>query len=255
MKKLLMLCLSLFMAVSLVACGDADKKEEGKTLTVLTSSGYEPYEELDGDGNLFGFDIDLMEACADVLGYEVEWKDMDFDGIIESIKLGKGDVAIAGISPSAERAKVVDFSDAYYAESDDSMNYVITKKDSGITKTADIKGKKVGVQKGTVQESCAYEIEEEYNLTLDARTNNADLIQDVLNGNLDFMILEKAVAEARVAEAKDLVCFRLEAGTDPTGNAMVFAKGSELTAEFNKAIKTLKDNGELDKLIKKYFGE
>lgn len=253
MKKLLMLCLSLVMAVSLVGCGDSNK--EDKTLTVLTSSGYAPYEELDGDGNLFGFDIDLMEACADILGYEVEWKDMDFDGIIESIKLGKGDVAIAGISPSADRAKVVDFSDAYYAESDDSMNYVITRKDSGITKTADIKGKKVGVQKGTVQESCANEIVDEYGLKIDARAYNTDLLQDVLNGNLDFMILEKAVAEERVGESSDLTCFRLEAGTDPTGNAMVFAKGSDLTAEFNKAIKTLKDNGELDKLVKKYFGE
>ena len=63
MKKLLMACLSLLMAVSLTACGGTDTDD--KTLTVLTSSGYAPYEELDGDGNLFGFDIDLMEMCAD----------------------------------------------------------------------------------------------------------------------------------------------------------------------------------------------
>lgn len=251
MKKLLMACLSLLMAVSLTACGGKDTDD--KTLTVLTSSGYAPYEELDGDGNLFGFDIDLMEACADELGYEIEWKDMDFDGIIDSIKLGKGDVAIAGISPSVERAKVVDFSENYYSEAEDSANYVVTKKDSGIKTTADIKGKKVGVQKATVQESCAYEIEKEYNLTLDARTNNADLLQDTNIGRIDFMILEKAVAEEKVKDSKDLICFKLEAGTDPSGNAMVFKKGSKLTAEFNKAIKTLQDNGELDKLIKKYF--
>ena len=250
MKKLLMACLSLLMAVSLTACGGTDTDD--KTLTVLTSSGYAPYEELDGDGNLFGFDIDLMEMCADELGYEVEWLDMDYDGIIESIKLGKGDVAIAGISPTPKRAKVVDFSDNYY-DTEDSQNYVLTRKDSGIKTTADIKGKKVGVQKGTIQEECAYEIEKEYGLTLDARAYNADLVQDTINGNIDFMILEKAVAEERVGESSDLVCFRLEAGTDPSGNAMVFAKGSKLTDEFNKAIKTLKDNGELDKLIAKYF--
>lgn len=252
MKKLLMACLSLLMAVSLTACGGKDTDD--KTLTVLTSSGYAPYEEVDGDGNLFGFDIDLMEACAKELGYTVEWKDMDYDGIIESIKLGKGDVAIAGISPTPKRAEVVDFSNNYY-DTEDSQNYILTRKDSGITKTADIKGKKVGVQKGTIQEECAYEIEKDYKLTLDARAYNADLLQDTINGNIDFMILEKAVAEDLVGDSSDLTCFRLEAGTDPSGNAMVFAKGSKLTAEFNKAIKTLKDSGELDKLIKKYFGE
>ena len=246
-----MLCLSLVMAVSLAACGP---KEEGdKTLTVLTSSGYPPYEVVDGEGNLSGFDIDVMEACADILGYEVEWRDMDFDGIVDSIKNDQGDVAIAGISPTPKRAQEVDFSSNYYA-TDDSQNWVITAKDSAINETKDIKGLKVGIQMGTIQEECANEIEAEYELQLDARKSYADLLQDLLNGNIDFLILEKAVAVQLCDDRpEELKCFRLEAGTDPSGNAMMFKKGSALKDEFDSALDTLRSNGELQKLVDKYF--
>lgn len=251
MKKLLTLCLSCLMAFSLVACGS--NESDDKTLTVLTSSGYAPYEVVDGEGNLSGFDIDVMEACAEILGYEVKWKDMDFDGIVDSIKNDQGDVAIAGISPTPKRAEEVDFSENYYA-TDDSQNWVLVKSDSTVEETADIKGLKVGIQMGTIQEEAANEIKDEYELTLDARKSYADLLQDLINGNIDFMILEKAVAVQLVNDREgELKAFRLEAGTDPSGNAMMFKKGSSLTAEFNDALQQLKDNGTLDKLINKYF--
>lgn len=250
MKKLLTLCLSCLMAFSLVACGSKDTSD--KTLTVLTSSGYAPYEVVDGEGNLSGFDIDVMEACADILGYEIKWKDMDFDGIVDSIKNDQGDLAIAGISPTPKRAEEVDFSTNYYA-TDDSQNWVLAKSDSAIEETADIKGLKVGIQMGTIQEEAANEIKDEYELTLDARKSYADLLQDLINGNIDFMILEKAVAVELVNEREGLKAFRLEAGTDPSGNAIMFKKGSSLTEEFNSALAELKENGTLDKLIEKYF--
>ena len=78
MKKLLTL---LIVLAALVGCSTP---AEEKTLTILTSSGYHPYEIIDTEGNLTGFDIEFGEALAVELGVKVLWEDMDFDGIIAS---------------------------------------------------------------------------------------------------------------------------------------------------------------------------
>ena len=85
--------------------------------------------------------IDVMNEAAKLAGYTVKWEDVDFDGIVPSVKQGKADIGIAGITYTEERAKQVDFSDVYYA-GEDAQNYVLTMKSSGMKKTEDIKGKK-----------------------------------------------------------------------------------------------------------------
>lgn len=251
MKKLVMLGMSLLMAVSLSACGS--NGNDDKTLKILTNSGYKPYEMVNKKGELYGFDIDVANKAAEIAGYELEWVDMDFDGIIDSLKTGKGDLAIAGMTPSADRAKSVDFSEIYYDTADDTKNMILTLKDGTINATEDIKGKKVGLQMGTAQESTAKEIQEDYDLKLDARKSYSDLVQEMKNNNVDFMIVESVVAKELTADNADLKYFPLGVGTDPIGNAMCFKKDSKLTKKFNKAIKQMKEDGTLDKLIKKYF--
>jgi ABC-type amino acid transport substrate-binding protein len=117
---------------------------------------------VDEKGNLYGFDIDVMNEAAKLAGYTVKWEDVDFDGIVPSVKQGKADIGIAGITYTEERAKQVDFSDVYYA-GEDAQNYVLTMKSSGMKKTEDIKGKKIGTQMGTIQESILNSLQDEYN--------------------------------------------------------------------------------------------
>jgi len=70
---------------------------------------------IDENGELIGFDIDLMNAIAEYLEISIEWNDVDFDGIIASLQTNQADAAIAGISPTAERAEVVDFTVVYFS--------------------------------------------------------------------------------------------------------------------------------------------
>lgn len=251
MKKLVMLGLSLLMAVSMSGCGS--DSNDSKKLTILTNSGYKPYEMVNKKGELYGFDIDVAEKAAKIAGYELKWEDMDFDGIIDSLKTGKGDLAIAGITPTADRAKSVDFSEIYYDTAEDTKNMVLSLKDGTVNETADIKGKKTGVQMGTAQESTSKEIQKEYDLSIDARKSYSDLVQELKNKNIDFMIVESVVAKELSADNADLKYFPLGVGTDPIGNAMCFKKGSKIKADFDKAIIKMKEDGSLDKLIKKYF--
>ena len=117
MKKLLTGLMAVVMMAGLAGCGSKDDGAgEGsdtakKELTVYTNSGYKPYEMVDEKGNLYGFDIDVMNEAAKLAGYTVKWEDVDFDGIVPSVKQGKADIGIAGITYTEERAKQVDFSE------------------------------------------------------------------------------------------------------------------------------------------------
>lgn len=254
MKKLL--GVFLVAGLLLTGCGsgdDGDKKDDSKKeLTVLTNSGYPPYEELDEEGNLYGFDIDVITRAAEIAGYDVKIKDVDFDAIVPSVKAGKADIAIAGITPSKERKKSVDFSDVYYS-GEDSQNYLLYKEASGIKTQDDLKGKKIGCQMGTVQFEAATYFQDTIDAKVDAKKDYASIVAEINKGNNDAAIVEKAVAQEFAKKDKEFKYFKIEGLAALEGNAMAFKQGSPLKDEFNKAIQEMKDNGEMDKLIKKYF--
>src|SRR5690554_6174332 len=132
MKKLTLLLLTLIV---LSGCSSNEEK-----LIVLTSSGYYPYEMVDESGKLIGFDIEFGEALAAQMNVEIEWQDMDFDGIIASLNSGRGDMALAAISPDPARNAL--FSQSYYVGDEESPFFVLALKDSNITSTQDIEGKR-----------------------------------------------------------------------------------------------------------------
>ncbi|MFV0381546.1 MAG: transporter substrate-binding domain-containing protein [Breznakia sp.] len=259
MKKLLSFV--FISCLVLVGCGNknekATKKAEKKVLTVGTSSGYAPYEMVDENGELYGFDIDVMNAVAKEAGYELEWEDMAFDGLVPAVQSGVVDVAIAGMTPNEERKKSVDFSKSYYGgeESSVNTNYFLTLASNAYDSLASLKGKKIGVQLGTVQEAELSGMAEEKGFTVEKLAQNADLLQMLKMGSIDAILMEKLVADERMAADKDLAAFEFVGGEDLEGNSIAFKKGSKLKKELGKALKTLKENGELNKLVEKWFGD
>ena len=86
-------------------------------ITVGTNAEYAPFEYLDSNGNLTGFDYELLEAIAQEENLELEWKDMPFDSLVGSMETGNIQIIAAAIGPTKEREKSVDFSDVYYTGS------------------------------------------------------------------------------------------------------------------------------------------
>lgn len=91
--------------------------DEKRTVAIGTNAEYAPFEYLDSNGDLTGFDIDLMNAIAEEAGFEVKWVDLPFDSLLGSIEAGDIEAIAASIAPTEERAKSVDFSDVYYSGS------------------------------------------------------------------------------------------------------------------------------------------
>ena len=92
-------------------------EETKETITVGTNAEYAPFEYLDSNGELVGFDIELMNAIAEEENVEIKWVDLPFDSLLGSLEAGDVQVLAAAIGPTAERAKSVDFSDTYYTGS------------------------------------------------------------------------------------------------------------------------------------------
>lgn len=240
----------------LAACGTAEKASKNssdkKVLTMATSADYPPFEyvETGKSDEIIGFDVDLAKEIAKNLGYEVKVKDMDFGGLIQSLKSGQADFVLAGMTPTEKRKKNVDFSNIYYT----AHHLIVSKKDSGINTIEDLKGKTVGVQLGSIQEGQAQKINKKVSIKIENRNRIPDLIQEIKNGRFDAAIIEDTVAKGYIEKETDFHGFTIGDNPEEAGSAIAFPKNSDLTDKFNKELKKMKENGEMDKLVVKWFG-
>ena len=251
-KKLIALALTAVVAMgSLVGCGSASNgSSTGETLVVGTNAAFPPFEYVGDDGKPDGFDIALIKAIGEKAGMEVQIQDMEFDSLVSSIG-NKIDVAIAGMTVTEERQKTVDFSDAYY----EAVQNVIVPKGSAIATADDLKGLKIGVQLGTTGEFIADEIE---GAEISAYNKAVDAVNDLNNGRVDCVIVDKNPAEVFGAQFPDKV--DVIPGTkfdfEPENYAIALPKGNtDLANKINTALKELKEDGTYDSLVKKYIEE
>ncbi|WP_445493182.1 transporter substrate-binding domain-containing protein [Niallia sp. 03133] len=254
MKKLMAVMLLAMLVLS--ACGtgtgNGDKNSNEKVLKMGTSADYKPFEYVDSakSEDIIGFDIDLANALGEKLGYKIQVKDMDFSGLISALQAKQVDLVLAGMSATEERKKNVDFSDVYYSAKD----LVITKKDSGIKSIEDLKGKTVGVQLGSIQEDSAKEIAKTVKVKVENRDRIPELLQEIKAGRFDAAIIEDVVAQGYLKKDNSLTSVEAPQPEDSAGSAIAFPKNSKLTEEFNAELKKMKENGEIDKLVVKWFG-
>lgn len=259
-------CLSLtffasLMAVTLPSCGNPQAADEGDqnqatkgTLKMATDANYPPYEFYDtasGSQEPMGFDIDIAKYITGKLGYGLEIVSMDFSGVIPSLQAKRVDFAMAGITPTEERKQNVDFSEIYYSTKD----AIVVQKGSGITKIEDLSGQNLGAKLGTVQEQAAKKVTAAVpNITLTTLNDQGALIQEMKAGRVNAVVMEDTVAKEYLSNNPDLEFFLLPPDySTAQGNAIAFPKGSALQAEFAPVLQEMKENGELDKLIQKWF--
>lgn len=255
-KKILSITLAGAISLSLMACGKSSQednskdllskiKEDGK-ITIGMSVDYAPYEFFvmeDGKKKMVGMDIDLMNEIAKDLGVEIEIQEMEFSTICDAVRNGIVDLGVSGLSPNEERLQIVDFSNIYFeAEQGILINKNNVDKIQGLD---DLKGKKVGAQNGSIQGTIAQSIDgAEVKLLPEVPT----LIQDLIAGNLDAVIVELPVADVQ-ASINDTLAVAKEKVSDTSGggSAIALPKGEEaLLNEINKSIERLMSEGKIN---------
>jgi len=243
MKKLLIV---IMMAIfGIVSCGNkTETKQDTKKLVVGTDGVFPPFGYME-NGELVGFDIDLIKQIGKDLGYEIEMKAQPFDALIPALKTGKLDAIISGMSATEERKKSVDFTDDYFVSKE---TYLRKKGNNAVTPTT-LSGKKIGVQLGTIQEMEARTIK---GATVVPNENTVNTILDLKAGKIDAIILEKAVATEYMKKNPEMEIF--DEKPAPIGMAMAVDKGKnpELIKQINAELKKMRENGKYDELIKKY---
>jgi len=125
-------------------------------LTVGSDISWPPFEEYDAEGNVIGFDADLVHEIAARLGLEVEWQDTSFDTIFTNLAQGQFDIVASGATITEERSQQVNFSDGYFNSNQAlTVNHTVTP---GINELADLSpGDSVAVQTGTTGAAWAQE--------------------------------------------------------------------------------------------------
>lgn len=256
MKKLLLLAVAVILVFSLVACGDnGDNGEDAEviTYTAVTEPSFPPFDITDDEGNIIGFDMDLLDAIAEDQGFKVEYMPLGFDALIPALEAGNADIIAAGMNAEdpARQAKV-DFSTTYY----DSALVVVVKADNETINgfedlTADMK---VASQIGTTGGSKANELAEAGQIKeaviLDQFTT---CILQLRNGDVNAVIIDKPVADAYIKSQPDYVKTVGEPeGAESYGFAV--QKGNkELLDKINAGLQNMIDNGTYDELIAKWF--
>jgi polar amino acid transport system substrate-binding protein len=234
----------VLLCTFLVACGE---EEQQKIITLGTSADYPPFEYRK-NGELMGFDIDIAKAYAKEVGAKLKIEDLEFSSLIGALNSNKIDIAVSALSPSLARKKSVDFSEEYYK----GTVSVISRKDNKITSFAAMQRKKIGAQLGSVWETMLKEKAKEIeNIELFALGRTPQLIEELKVGRIDAVLIDYEQAINYTKANSELMCMVLENGD--TGYAAAFKKGSPLRSEFDRFLQKIKNNGELDILIKKWF--
>lgn len=220
-----------------------DKIKAAGKLVVGTSADYPPYEFHllnDKDGELVGIDIDIAKTIADELGVKLEIKDLIFSRIFSALESGQVDLAIAGLSPTEDRKKIAEFSNVYYQAI---QSIVIHKENADKIKTIeDLRGKKVGTQKDSIQEGMARTQLKGAQFVV--RETIEELEISLRKRLVDAIILEKPVADSYVKRNKKFTVVKTDKFDNMLGSAIAVKKGnSALLKEVNRILnKLIKDD-------------
>ena len=232
-----------FLLATALVLGIANAKD---VLVLGTNAEYPPFEFVDENTTITGFDMELVAELAKRAEVKYEILNMSFDGLIPALKSGKIDFIASAMSATDERRNAVDFTNSYYSTEN---LYIKRKADASINSKDDLKSKKVGAQLGTVQETAV----RDQNLDVITNENMTILVMSLKNGKVDAICTDSSVGYDYLKKNDDLVEFFKEPDGSE-GFSLAFDKGKypEVIAKFNKALEEMKKDGTYDKLLEKY---
>ena len=259
MKKFVSLLLALLMIASLAACGkkanddNNNSSNDSKTLIMGTSADYAPFEFMykgkDGTMQYGGIDVSVGQYIAESMGKELKVENMSFDYLLPSLVKGDFDIVIAAMEADGDRLKSADFSDPYYTDLPPAI--LVKASDAASYKTlADFSSKSVAAQTGTTKLDIVNDQLTGANAVPLALVT--DMVNELVNGKVDAILVDGAVAKQYAETNKDLV---IADASSELGAAQPYcvavAKGDPkgLLPAINAAIAKMNEENKLESFI------
>lgn len=241
----------LILAAAVVAMAAAAplSMAAAETLRIGTEGAYPPFNQIDAQGNLVGFDIDIAKALCEEMEVQCELVAQDWDGIIPGLLAKKYDAIVASMSATEERKKAVDFTDKYYSNK---LQFVAPKTSD--FDPEDIEGKTIGAQRATI--SASY-LQDRYGSEVDIKLydtqENAYL--DLATGRVDAVLADRLPSwEWLQSDAGKDFHFVGDPVEINDEIAIAVRKGDEdLKERLNEAIAAIRADGTYAEIEKKYF--
>ncbi|YCH31888.1 arginine ABC transporter substrate-binding protein [Erwinia sp. PK3-005] len=220
------------------------------TIRFATEASYPPFEFVDANNKIMGFDVDLANALCKEMNATCTFTNQAFDSLIPSLKFRRFDAVMAGMDITPEREKQVLFSKPYY---DNSALFIAQK--GKVADVAALKGKRVGVQNGTTHQK--YLTDKHSDITTVPYDSYQNAILDLKNGRIDAVFGDTAVVNEWLKQNQNLAAVG-EKVTDKayfgTGLGIAVRQGnSALQEKFNAALDKVKADGTWKTIYSKWF--
>ena len=246
-----MLNMALIAVVSTLAL-----TAQAADLKVAIDPTYEPFTYKTPDGKPTGFDVDIANAICAEMKRNCVFVEQVWDSMIPGLQARKYDVVVSSLSITEERKRVIDFSDRYYK----TPSAIVVKKGVAYANPASLKGKRIGVLKGSTQEKWAMGELKPAGVTVVPYEAQDQVYLDIKAGRLDGTVADKVEVHGgflRKPEGKDYAYVgpdQYETKYYGDGIGIGMRKGQkDLKDQINKAIKTIRSNGTYNQIAKKYF--
>jgi lysine-arginine-ornithine-binding protein len=243
------------LAGAMLAFAAGTAAADMKKVKIGTEGAYPPFNSIDENGELVGFDVDIAKALCDAANFECEFVIQDWDGIIPALHAKKFDAIIASMSITEERKQVVDFTDKYY---NTPAKFIAVKGQEFEFTPEGLAGKIIGTQRATIHENFLRDNFTDSDIRVYATQDEANA--DLAAGRLDLVLADSvALDEGFLKTPPGACCEFVGPGySDPKwfgdGAGIAIRKGeADLVNAFNAALKQIREDGTYKKINDKYF--
>jgi polar amino acid transport system substrate-binding protein len=244
MKKALWLvvCGLLIISMLLISC----KSTSTAKIRVATDATWKPFEYVDDNKQIVGFDIDVMNAIAAKENLNIEYIDVGFDPLLAGMAQGTYDCAISSISIRADREENMLFSNPYFIAG---QLVVVQKSNTTITGVDSLTGT-VGAQISTTG---AMEVEKVPAATLKTYDDIGLAFVDLMNGQISAVVCDNPVAQGYVNRNSDKLKTVGGLFTSESYGIAVAKGKTDLLNKINAGLKAIQDEGLIDELSEKWL--
>ena len=242
-------------ALAAVTTLAAAQAPDWKKIRIGVEGAYPPFSEVGPDGKLKGFDIDMAWALCAEMKAECTLVPQEWDGMIPALNSRKFDAIIASMAATDERRKAVNFSDKYY----NTPARFVGKAGASLQATAEgLKGRKIGVQRSTIQDRYVTDMFKGSEIVRYAKADEVYL--DLAAGRIDVTMGDSVALDGgflKKPQGKGFAFFGPDFNDEKyfgTGSSIAVRKTDDALAQkFNAAIKAIRANGTYKKINDKYF--